>query len=458
MPALSQNRQAIPVGELTRRIRELLEGEIGEVWVEGEISNLRQHSSGHQYFSLKDRNAQMRCVWFRGNSQYSSVKLRDGLQVQAFGEVSVYEAQGQYQLVVRVVQDRGQGALQAKFEELKRKLEAEGLFSQERKRKIPAFPKTIALVTSPTGAALQDMLNILSRRAPWVRILIAPVRVQGDGAAAEIAAAVKQITARSGNGLPDIDTVVLARGGGSIEDLWNFNEEIVARAIADCPIPVVSAVGHEIDFTISDFTADLRAPTPSAAAELIVPDQAELRQRLERSGTRLSNAVSSRLTQWRRVVELLARSGAFREPDRVLSDHRQSIDLLGDRLTAAAAATFASARDRVASNGRILGLSRPDRVLVRSRERLGLLADRMERAGTSRMERARQQLLTIRKMLATLGPDETLARGYSLTLNADGDVISDVSKLNVGDRLTTKLAKGEFESEVLTEHKKAHDA
>lgn len=444
-----RDRNAIPVGELTRRIRDLLEDEIGEVWVEGEISNLRKHSSGHQYFSLKDRNAQLRCVWFKGNSQFSSVKLRDGLQVQAFGEVSVYEAQGQYQLVVRVVQERGQGELQARFEALKRKLEAEGLFSQDRKQPIPSFPATIALITSPTGAALRDMLNILSRRAPWVRILIAPVRVQGDGAAVEIVAALRKLASQSGQALPDIDTIVLARGGGSIEDLWNFNEEIVARAIADCPIPVVSAVGHEIDFTIADFTADLRAPTPSAAAELIVPDRGELLQRLERIRSQLTNAVSGRLSRLRRELELLARSGAFREPNRVLAEHRQSVDWLGDRLNSAASGAISNARDRLAANGRILILSRPDLVLGRQRERLELLADRLQRASADRLERARRQLLGIGKVLASLGPDATLARGFSLTTDAEGAIVRHAADLKPGERVTTKLADGSFESEVV---------
>lgn len=449
MPALFRQQEAVSVSELTRQVRELLEGEFGELWIEGEISNLRKHASGHQYFSLKDQGAQLRCVWFRGNSQFSSVQLRDGLQVQVFGEISVYEAQGQYQCIVRVVQARGQGALQAKFEALKRKLEAEGLFDPAGKQEIPRFPKTIAMVTSPTGAALRDMLNILSRRAPWVRLIIAPARVQGEGAAVEIVAALKRVIRLSGTKLPNIDTIVLARGGGSIEDLWNFNEEIVARAISDCPIPTVSAIGHEIDFTIADFVADLRAPTPSAAAELVVPDRSELVQQLQRSQTRLTNVLGTRIGHWNKVLAMVAKSGAFREPGRAVANHRQTLDRLAEDLREAAKTAIASQRDRLVSGERMLAASRPEALVERNRERLSAIANRLTLTQSSQIQRADQQLQAIRKLLKTLGPDSTLARGYSLTTDASGSIVTDSSELKCGQRLITKLAKGEFESEVV---------
>ena len=266
-----QTAKVLTVGELTRAIRGALETKFGTVWVQGEISNYKLHPSGHQYFTLKDHRAQISCVIFRNTLLPGAVPLRDGEQVQVLGQISVFEARGQYQLSVQMVQPRGLGLLQAKFEALKRKLEAEGLFDPARKKALPRFPKRIGIVTSPSGAAIRDMLNVLQRRAPALEILISPVRVQGTGAATEIAVALRELASPNECWKP-LDLVVLTRGGGSMEDLWEFNEEIVARAIFDCPIPVVSAVGHEIDFSIADFVADLRAPTPSAAAELIVPD------------------------------------------------------------------------------------------------------------------------------------------------------------------------------------------
>src|SRR6266508_1592724 len=258
------------VAELTRAIRGALETKFGAVWVQGEISNYKLHPSGHQYFTLKDVRAQIGCVIWRDAMAPSRQPLVDGAQVQVYGNVSVFEARGQYQLSVQILQPRGLGLLQAKFEALKRKLEAEGLFDTARKRALPKFPRRIGIVTSPSGAAICDILNVLRRRGPWLQILINPVRVQGVGAAQEIAVAIRELATPNKN-WSSVDVIVVTRGGGSIEDLWEFNEEIVARAIFNSAVPIVSAVGHEIDFTICDFVADLRAPNPSAAAELIVP-------------------------------------------------------------------------------------------------------------------------------------------------------------------------------------------
>src|SRR6184192_4246874 len=275
-----QTSKVFTVSELTRNIRGTLEAKFGAVWVQGEISNHKLHPSGHQYFTLKDQRAQIACVIWRDTMAPLRQPLVDGAQVQVYGTVTVFEARGQYQLNVQILQPRGVGLLQAKFEALKRKLEAEGLFAPERKRPLPKFPQRIGIVTSPSGAAIRDMLNVLQRRAPWLQILINPVRVQGSGAAAEIAVAIRELATPNEN-FAAVDLIVIARGGGSIEDLWEFNEEIVARTIADVTVPIVSAIGHEIDFTIADFVADLRAPTPSAAAELIVPDIVDLRRHLD---------------------------------------------------------------------------------------------------------------------------------------------------------------------------------
>src|SRR5213596_2669568 len=272
--------KVLTVSELTRSIRGTLETKFGAVWVQGEISNYKLHPSGHQYFTLKDQRAQISCVIWRDTMLPQRQRLADGAQVQVYGTVTVFEARGQYQLNIQILQPRGVGLLQAKFEALKRKLQAEGLFAPERKRPLPKFPRRIGIVTSPTGAAIRDMLNVLRRRAPWLQILINPVRVQGTGAAQEIAVAIPELVLPN-KAFASVDLIVVTRGGGSIEDLWEFNEEIVARAIFDSAVPIVSAVGHEIDFTICDFVADLRAPTPSAAAELIVPDIFDLQRRLD---------------------------------------------------------------------------------------------------------------------------------------------------------------------------------
>src|SRR6476619_8474220 len=282
-----QTSKVFTVGELTRQIRGTLETKFRAVWVQGEISNYKLHPSGHQYFTLKDQRAQIACVIWRDTVLPRRQPLSDGGQVQVYGTVTVFEAQGKYQLRVQIIQPRGVGVLQAKFEALKRKLEAEGLFAPELKRPLPKFPRRIGIVTSPSGAAVRDILNVLRRRAPWLQILINPVRVQGTGAAQEIAVGVREL-ATPNEAFHPVDLIVVTRGGGSIEDLWEFNEEIVARAIFHCAVPIVSAVGHEIDFTICDFVADLRAPTPSAAAELIVADAAELGRRVDRCARTLS--------------------------------------------------------------------------------------------------------------------------------------------------------------------------
>src|ERR1700746_29847 len=290
----SKTSKIFTVSELTRSIRGALETKFGAVWVQGEISNYRLQPSGHQYFTLKDQRAQISCVIWPDTMAPLRQPLVDGAQVQVYGTVTVFEARGQYQLNVQIIQQRGVGLLQAKFEALKRKLEAEGLFAPERKRLLPKFPRRIGIVTSPSGAAVRDMVNVLRRRAPWLQILINPVRVQGTGAAQEIAVAIREL-ALPNEAFAPLDLIVVTRGGGSIEDLCEFNEEIVARAIFNSTVPIVSAVGHEIDFTICDFVADLRAPTPSAAAELIVPDIIDVQRRVDGCTRALSRQLLDRI-------------------------------------------------------------------------------------------------------------------------------------------------------------------
>jgi exodeoxyribonuclease VII large subunit len=435
----------LTVTQLTRVVRELLEGRIGMVWVEGEISNYRKQSSGHHYFTLKDDSSQLACVMFaRSYGAQSRVRLADGLLVQVFGQVTVYEARGQYQLIVQLIQPKGQGLLQAKFEALKRKLEAEGLFDAARKRKIPRFPRRIALVTSPTGAALQDMLNILRRRSPWVRILICPVRVQGEGASREIAARINEVSRRAEE--LAIDLMVVGRGGGSLEDLWEFNEEIVARAIHRSRIPVVSAVGHEIDFTIADFVADLRAPTPSAAAELVAPDVLSLtgevlafREKMQRL---LTQAVELRKLRMQRV------SGSFREPERILINRRQFVDSAEQRLLLVRKNLFEQYHVRLRHAFLVLSAFRPEQRIQACRKELTSTEERMRKAIAARLERQRNRVVELTKAIRLLGPQQTLERGYSITQDLHGNLIRSRTELQLGSRVRTRLADGSIESEV----------
>src|SRR5712672_456584 len=362
-----QTAKVFTVSELTRSIRGTLETKFAAVWVQGEMSNYKLHPSGHQYFTLKDQRAQISCVIRRDTMQPPRQPLADGAQVQVFGTVTVFEARGQYQLNVQIIQLRGVGILQAKFESLKRKLETEGLFAPERKRQLPKFPRRIGIVTSPSGAAIRDILNVLRRRAPWLQILINPVRVQGTGAAQEIAVAIREF-ATPNEAFAFLDLIVVTRGGGSIEDLWEFNEEIVARAIFHSPVPIVSAVGHEIDFTISDFVADLRAPTPSAAAELIVPDIVDLQrridgctralsrqllnrvrdaqQRLDHARETLQRCLAHKLDSYKRNLAHITRALQARNPARELMMRRNRFADLHRRLVVSPARLLEKARHR----------------------------------------------------------------------------------------------------------------
>ena len=432
----------LTVTQLTRRVKEAMERQVGSVWVQGEISNHRLQSSGHHYFTLKDAGAQLGCVLFKGSAQYVRTPLADGMLVQAFGEITVYEARGQYQMLVKKVQAAGQGALQAKFEELKRRLAAEGLFAMERKKAIPRFPRCVAIVTSPTGAALQDMVNVLARRAPYVRVLVAPVRVQGAGAEHEIAAALRMLDRESGRSLPVIDTVVVARGGGSLEDLWCFNEEVVARAIFACRLPVISAVGHEIDFTIADFTADLRAPTPSAAAELLAPDREELLTALTRQGQRMERRVRHAVEGWQRVIDLTARGPLQRDGERVLLPWRQRLDGIEESLLRLTRESLQQRAAAVLAAQHLLELRTPERMMARRAAALQMLGERLSARAATAIERLRSSLEKHAGLLRTLGPEATLERGFTVTLDAGGRVVREAAQLQQGDTFQTRLYKG----------------
>ena len=426
-----QTRQVLSVSDLTLQIRRLLEQRVGAVWVSGEVSNLRAQASGHIYFTIKDAGAQLSCVCFRDAARESRALLADGQQVILQGDVTVYEVRGQYQLVVRQIELRGVGALQVAFEKLKVKLAAEDLFAPERKRPLPKYPQRIGLVTSPTGAAIRDVLHVVQRRNPGLEVILAPCRVQGQGAAEEIAEAVKLLNRYSVASAPIqrfndstiLDLILVTRGGGSLEDLWAFNEEIVARAIFESAIPVVSAVGHEIDFTISDFVADVRAATPSAAAEIIT------------EGVFAS----------RELVANLMRRMAQAHPRRRLNEQLQRLD---DLQTGLLRQTRQGVRERhvICQNlATRLRQVRPKQFLKQRRELLKATQKRLRELARVQFKNCKNSFAATESRLRLLGPEQVLSRGYSITMDAaTGNVLHEAKKVKAGQRLKTRLKKGEI--------------
>ena len=440
--------EALSVTQLTRRIRNLLEIEIGEIWIEGEISNLRKQSSGHWYFSLKDQSAQISCAMFSARRREGAEVIEDGAKVQIFGEVSFYEARGSTQLIVRKAQAVGIGDLQARFEELKKKLDKEGLFLPERKRKLPFFPKVVGIVTSPSGAALQDMQNVLSRRAPWLTIVLFPTAVQGKGAERGIARAIERAGNAEDEGLPQPEVLIVARGGGSLEDLWNFNEEIVARAIEASPIPVVSGVGHEIDFTIADFVADLRAPTPSAAAELVAPDRAALSKRLLEHGDRITRLLGDRLERWDEKLVFFQRGPLGQSADRLLREPMFCLDEVARQFERAAENSLRAREAQVAEFEANWKYFHPLEMLRIREERLrrarGEFLRVMEEAFCNRED----QISRYESLIKAYGPGKTLERGYSITFSESGKIVHDPSEVSAGERLETMVHGGSISSTV----------
>ncbi|ACD82851.1 exodeoxyribonuclease VII large subunit [Candidatus Methylacidiphilum infernorum] len=403
------------VSGLTKKIRFLLEGNIGEVWVIGEVSNLRIPSSGHCYFTLKDETAVINAVFFRTEAEKLDFPLKDGLSIVVRAFLTVYESRGQYQLRVVEARKKGAGSLLEKFEELKRKLAQEGLFDLSRKKKLPLFPEKIGIVTSLKGAVIQDFSRILQRRAPGITIYIRDVRVQGNGAAQEIAKAIEEF-----GELGLVDILVVARGGGSLEDLWAFNEEIVARALFRCPIPTVSAVGHETDFTIADLVADVRAPTPSAAAEIVSRDWEEWRQELEHLELRMHRFSLQYLEIWKERLEKIKKSSSLAEPSRYVGLLRQNADMLEQALEKAVSLALERARTKYTELELRLKSFNPQLVLERVREELKLWAAR----------------------LASVSPQVVLDRGYSMTFDRQGRVLKEAEKVSRGEQIVVVLSKG----------------
>lgn len=437
----------LTVAQLTRRISSVLEEGIGSVWVEGEISNLRRQSSGHSYFTLKDEESQLSCVLFARTASGQKVALRDGLQVQLQGQISVYQPRGQYQLVVRVVQAKGEGVLQARFEELKRRLAAEGLFDQSRKRTLPRFPRRIGVVTSPTGAAIHDFLQVLHRRHPGLRVVINPVRVQGKGTAAEIAAAITELAA-GGGVIGPVDLIVVTRGGGSLEDLWEFNEEAVARAIVASSVPVVSAVGHEIDFSIADFAADLRAPTPSAAAELIAAEGSELLERSRSLVARIGREALARMGLHHAVQQRLASSPLFRDPLRRVEEAKQTSDRIEEFLTGTIERRTEQVSATIARRAAQIASAHPGHRLLHADQKISALGEQLGTLMAHRLERDKGRMNLVSAALSALNPEATLARGFSITRNAEGKVITSSGQVKQGESIRTKLAEGELDAVV----------
>lgn len=432
------------VGEVTKAVRAVIEGAFVEVWVEGEVSNFRLQASGHQYFTLKDGESQLSCVMFARTGMWrrSVVPLRDGMLVQAKGRLTVYEARGQYQLNVSMVQEAGAGQLQARFEALKRKLAGEGLFDAEHKRALPRFPRTLGIVTSPTGAALRDMVQILARRAPWLRVIVSPCRVQGAGAAEEMIEALDRLQQIA---VP-VDVIVLARGGGSMEDLWEFNSEALARAIAGSAVPVVSAVGHEIDFTIADFVADLRAPTPSAAAELVAPDTAEVLRQLGDMERRLMRGVAREIERREAKVALLGSHRYLRNPAVAIEERSQRVDMAEESLFRAAEDRLAGLRNHLASLEARLDRHRPDRVLAMRMERLKAAAAKLQECAAAFLARRVARVEKIEAVLRVLSPDATLRRGYTITMDEEGRLLRTAEEGLAAEKIVTRFIDGNVES------------
>jgi exodeoxyribonuclease VII large subunit len=435
-PEENTEPSVMSVSDLNKNIREILEGRFPLLWLKGEISNFKAHTSGHFYFSLKDAKAQINAVMFRGFNQSIKFRPEDGMEVLVRGKVTVYEPRGNYQIFCEMMEPVGAGALQKAFEQLKAKLQKEGLFAPERKRPLPAHPRHIAIVTSPTGAAIRDMLNVLGRRFKGAHITVVPCKVQGDAAPGEIVEAIK-LAQR----LSDIDVMIVGRGGGSIEDLWAFNDERVARAIAAARVPVISAVGHEVDFTIADFVADLRAPTPSAAAELVVANAADLAHRITTMSRALTLAFRQRLAGTREQLQFLARR--LIDPQRMLQDASIRCDELMQRLDLAMKRGF----ETRASEVKLLRARLPQPKIEKAQDTRRSFDRRLRAAVQAFLSGKKQALAKNMAVLDSLSPLKVLDRGFSMVV-VDDKIVTHAEDLKVGDRVNVRMCKGSIEAEV----------
>jgi exodeoxyribonuclease VII large subunit len=447
-------RRPVSVSQLTAAIRGTLEKRFATVWVEGEISNFRPHTSGHWYFTLKDEFAQLRSACYRSSNQRIRFRPEDGLQVRARGRLSVYEPKGEYQLIVEALEPVGAGALQLAFEQTKARLQAEGLFADAVKRSIPMFPRRIGIITSPSGAAIRDILNVISRRTRTVHVLFVPARVQGEGSARDIARAIKFLNDFHVRALRDrgagagIDVMIVGRGGGSIEDLWAFNEEALARVIRASGIPVISAVGHETDFTIADFVADLRAPTPSAAAEIVAAHEAQLCSLLESLTANLARSIRFRISGSRNDVQELALSPAFDAVVARLRNAMTATDEAEHRLQTAIIANLQRVQRRLGAAAHSLTPAQLRSAVTAARTRFASLTGTRDAAIAMRLESARQKLGVAAAALDAMSPLRVLERGYAIAHNAEGGVVREASAMAAGDSLRVRLWKGALDCRV----------
>ena len=438
-------RRILTVSQLNAAIRGLIEGELGDIWIEGEISNCRVWNTGHMYFTLKDGQSQVKAVMFRMPLSYLRFKPQDGLRVIARGGVSLYEPKGEYQVICEHLEPHGLGALQLAFEQLKKKLDAEGLFSRDRKRPLPSLPRKIGIVTSLEGAAIRDIIKVLRRRYPKAHLVIRPARVQGEGAAADVAKGLRGLAR-----VPGVDVIIAGRGGGSAEDLWAFNEEIVARAIADSPVPVISAVGHETDVTIADFVADLRAPTPSAAAEMVVAAHDDFCHRIDRLSQRLHAAARHAVQQRRGVVHGLVTRRAFAGWHARLALHGRHAAELTHQLRRAIVAQLSKLDREVRTAGQRLEAQDVRRRLASSRGRLTTADERLHATAHRTHHRADARFRVLAGRLENLSPLAVLARGYAVCWNEDRtEIIRSTSAVKIGEHVRVTLHEGELECAVL---------
>ncbi|MDR5866752.1 exodeoxyribonuclease VII large subunit [Halomonas koreensis] len=440
----TRDATALSVSDLNRRARQALEQDLGEVWVEGELSGVSRPASGHVYFTLKDERAQLRCALFRTRARFVAAPLRDGDRVKVRGRVSLFEPRGDYQLIAEAVQAAGEGELLAAFERLKARLDAEGVFANA--RALPCPPRHLLVLTSPTGAAIRDVLAVLGARWPLVRVTLIPVPVQGREAAPAMIAALGLLNRQSALD-PGRDAILVTRGGGSLEDLWAFNDEHLARAILHSRLPVMSAVGHEVDVTLADFAADRRAPTPSAAAEQLVPDRRELLQRLRDLERRLARAQRARLdTEAQRLDHLRAR---LRHPGEVLAFRRRQLEQLDGRLQRAMAARLATERRHQDRLARRLARRAPGQRLVEAEARLARARQRLQQAMPRELTRHRERLAAVSRELQAVSPLAVLGRGYAILENDAGRVVRRAADTRPGERLAARLGEGRLALEVL---------
>lgn len=436
-------RRVWTVRELVASVRTHIEREYGDAWVEGEISNVRAQNSGHIYFTLKDENSQISVVMFRSSARLLRFRPADGMQVVVRGRVTIYEDRGQLQIIAEHVEPKGAGALQIAFEQLKAKLGAEGLFEAGRKKAIPALPRAIGIVTSPQGAALRDILNILQRRHDTASVLIYPAQVQGEAAAGEVAAGIRYF-----NRARSVDVIVVARGGGSAEDLAAFNEEGLARVIAGSELPVISAIGHETDFTIADFVADLRAPTPSAAAELVIRSRVEVEEQIAGLERELARGMRYRLIMGRQRLTELAQHGAFGRMMDLIRRRQQKVDDLTNRLTHAQRHQLETQRRRFENLAAAVRHYDLRLVLGGVRKELNAQVAAMAAAARDLLLRRRSRLERLTSQMEALSPVAILDRGYALVFDASGKLVKDAASVNVGDEITARVARGEIAATV----------